>query len=123
MALTQSQRDHILNHLFRNIPMNSPTTVYVGLFNGSTEVSGGGYARQQVTFGSPVNGVMKNSQSIHFPIATADWGNVTTAAIFDEPTGGTRIADGRGLSPQTVEANQQFIIPIGNLTVSLIPKE
>lgn len=57
--------DAIIDHVFRNTALTSPTTVYVALFTAvsdaeagtGTEVSGGAYARQAVTFAAPSNGV------------------------------------------------------------------
>lgn len=70
---------------------------YVGLVtstptdtNPGTEVSGGGYARQawipSYTQGNPTKA--ENSAAIEFPVATANWGTVTYAVVFDAATGG-----------------------------------
>ena len=53
-----------------------------------TEVSGGGYARQSVTFGAPSGGSMANSLPIEVPTATSDWGTASGWALFDAKSGG-----------------------------------
>lgn len=119
MGFTTELRNKILNHIFRGQSMDVPSSVYVGLFVDGHEVSGGGYSRVEVTFGNPSNGVITNTTSVNYPIASSDWGNVDSAAIFDSITGGNRLSDSQAITAQEVGENQQFIIPIGNLTVEL----
>ena len=74
----------VLNHFFRNTPTTSPAQIFLALytsnptdFDTGMEVSGGGYVRQQITFGTPVNNAgalaISNNNSIVYPKATADW--------------------------------------------------
>src|SRR5690606_41168718 len=71
----------LLNRIFRGQAMTFPTNVYVALYTSDPtkndtgqEVTGGGYARQQVIFSAPVaeNGkqVIRNSADVVFTIAT-----------------------------------------------------
>lgn len=119
MGFTESLRNNILNHVFRNEPYTAPTTVYAALFTSSGEVDGDGYVRQPITFGAPNNGVIKNDTEIKFPIAASDWGNITSASVFDSETGGNRLADGNPLSEKNVRENDQFSIPVGNYTIEV----
>lgn len=119
MGFTQDLRNKVMDHVFRGESLTPPSSVYVGLFTGSSEVVGGGYSRVEVTFGVPANGIIENTNALQFPIATSDWGNITSASIFDSQTGGNRLADAQAITPQEVGENQQFIIPIENLTVEL----
>ena len=75
----------ILNYFFRNQAVAQPTAIHLALYindptdaDTGTEVSGGGYARKQVTFGTPAQtgdkGVISNNAKIEFDIATTDWG-------------------------------------------------
>ena len=71
MSLTNHGEDKLLT-LFKN---EGP--YYLALFTatpgetgGGTEVSGGAYARRQVTFGNPSNGSMKNSAAVSPAAAT-----------------------------------------------------
>jgi len=74
----------VLNHFFRNTPATSPAQIFLALYRTNptdsdtgVEVSGGAYARQQITFAAPVAGsgtlTISNNNSITFPKATADW--------------------------------------------------
>lgn len=136
MAFTDTFEEAILNMVFRNIPFTPPESVYIGLFTSpasdaspGTEVVGGGYVRQQVTFSAPVQeddkAVIRNSSIVEFPVATEDWGVISHIGLFDAETGGTMIAhealrDGAG-NPVTTEilTNDQLVIDVGNLTISL----
>ena len=89
MSKTNYLETQLLNHVLRNTPYSGPTTVYVGLFTsapgeaaGGTEVSGGSYARQAVTFSAPAPDSCSNTADVLFPLATADWGTIVAFAIF-----------------------------------------
>jgi hypothetical protein len=87
--------NNVINHFLRNGSVTSPTTVYVALYTvdpsdagGGTEVSGGSYAREAVTFSIPSGGATSNSSLITFTTATASWGTITAFGIFDQLSGG-----------------------------------
>jgi len=58
---------------------------------GASEVSGGAYARQSVTFvqtgANPT--VAANNAVVEFPVATANWGTLTHFGVWSAATGGT----------------------------------
>lgn len=100
----------LVEHTFRNVAFTSPTTVYVALFTAvsdaeagtGTEVSGGSYARQAVTFGAHSNGTVQNSATVTFPTATADWGTITHFGIFDASSGGNPLTALKALAASKV---------------------
>ena len=56
-AVSDYLENALLNHVFRGVAYTAPTAIYLALYtsdptdaNTGTEVSSGGYARQQVTF-------------------------------------------------------------------------
>lgn len=82
-----------------------------------TEVTGGSYARQNVTFGSASSGAASNTNLISFadmPAAT-----VTSLAIYDNAGSPVRIWHGTLSAPKTVNAGDTFQIAIGDLDVSI----
>lgn len=116
----------LINAILRGIAYTSPATVYLGLFTSDptdagtgTEVSGGGYARQAVTFSAPSNGSTSNSAEVLFPQATANWGTVTHVGIFDAATGGNLLLHGALAVSKTIATGDQFKIAAGKLTVTL----
>lgn len=117
--------DAILNHVLRNTALTSPTTVYVALFTvaptdtgGGTEVSGGSYARQAVTFGAPVSGTVANSGAVTFPTATANWGTIVAIGIFDAVTVGNLLYYGNLTTSKVVDNGDQISFANGAITVA-----
>jgi hypothetical protein len=90
----------LLDHVLGNAAYTAPATVYIALYTtaptdagGGTEVSGGSYARKDVTNNSTnwpaaSGGAKSNGTEITFATATADWGTVVAFGIFDQLTSG-----------------------------------
>jgi hypothetical protein len=126
MSMSDYLENALLNAVLRNTPYTSPSQVYVALFTSDptdagtgTEVSGGGYARQAVTFNAPSNGQVTNASDILFPVATASWGTVTHVGIYDAQTGGNLLFSGALTTSKTISANDQLKIAAGSLSISL----
>ena len=124
-AMTDYLEDNLLNHVLRNTAFTSPTTVYVALFTtatndagGGTEVAGGSYARQAITFSVPTGGVTSNTAIVTFPTASAGWGTITHFAIFDAVSGGNMLYHGALAASRTVQAGDTFRFPVSNVTVA-----
>jgi hypothetical protein len=116
----------LLNAVLRNTSYSSPTTVYVGLYtsnpdegNTGTEVSGGSYARKDVTFGAPSNGVCTNSAAVEFAQATASWGTVSHVGLLDAITSGNLLFYTDITTSKTIESGDIFKIAAGSLSVTL----
>jgi len=125
-GFTDSYENTLLNHVFRNGAYTPPTTVYIGVFTATptdsaagTEVSGGAYARQAVTFGAAASGSVTNSAVVEFPAATAAWGTVTSMGIFDAPTAGALIVYGNLTASVTIGVSDILRFAAGAITVSL----
>lgn len=116
----------LINATLRNTSYTSPSVVYIGLYTSDptdadtgTEVSGGSYARQAVTFGAPSNGVSTNTAAIEFPQATGSWGTVGWIGIEDASTGGNLLYHTALDASKTIASGDIFKIAIGNLSVTL----
>ena len=116
----------VINHLFRNQSYTPPSTIYIGLFTtaptdagGGTELSGGSYARQIVTLSAASGGATSNSADITFPTATADWGTIVAAGIFDASTAGNLLAWNNLTQSKTVNNGDTFKIMSGSLTLTI----
>lgn len=116
--------DNFINVALRNTAYVSPTTVYVALYTvspgvggGGTEVTGGAYARQVATFVAPVNGQTSNNADINFPVASADWGTLTSFALLDASSGGNLMYFGNLSTSRLVLTNDQVRFPTGQLLV------
>lgn len=116
----------VLNQVLRNIAYTPPTAVYLALYTDDptqsdvgTEVSGGAYARQAITFNAASGGQVVNSGDVVFPQATASWGTVTHVGVRDAATGGNLLFYGPLDIPKTIDVGDQFKIPDGKLTIVL----
>lgn len=96
----------VIDVFFRNQSFTAAPTVYVALFTAvtdseagtGTEVSGGGYARQAITFGSPSNGVSSNSGTVSWTASGANYGVVSHFAVYDALSGGNALTAIKALS-------------------------
>ena len=126
-ALTDTFENRILTWLLTTNSATRPTQWYVGLYStgnqpsdssAGTELSGNGYARQSVTF-SVTGNSGTNSGSITFPTATASWGTITFAGIFDSASGGSLIAYSQLGASKVIDTNDILQISNNSLTLTL----
>lgn len=118
----------VLTWLLTASSATRPTTWYVALYTvapgegtSGTEVSGGSYARQAVTF--TVSGTAPtqaaNSSAVEFPAATASWGTVVAAAILDASTSGNLIAFADLTASKTIDSGDVLRFNADTLVVTL----
>jgi hypothetical protein len=110
--------------------LNQPGTYYMALYTvaptadgGGTELSGNGYARAAIPndgshWSTPANHLSSNLLSAIFNQATADWGNVVAAAMFDSLTGGNFWYWGVLTIPQYVYSGNLMSFPAGSITLT-----
>jgi len=117
MAKSSYAIDVVLNALLRDTPYTSPTTVYVGLLDGTTEVSGGSYARQAITFGAPDSSgtcTSTNSQTFSNMPATT----ITNVGIYDAASAGDQLYVAAATASKTTNAGDTVTIAAGGITVT-----
>ncbi len=114
-----------INAVYRGTAFTPPSSVYIALFTimpgvggGGTEVSGGSYARQLITFGSPSAGSSSNSIAATFPVASGVWGTVVGYAYYDSATSGNLLSFMNLSASRTVGTGDQVIFDVGQLVVS-----
>jgi hypothetical protein len=115
-----------LNSFLRNTAYSPPVSVWMALYTatpspsgGGTEVSGGGYARQALTFGAPVNGVSSTTLDVVFPVdVSVDWGTVTSYGIFDASTGGNLLYFANLSTSRYIAVGDQMKFPAGQIVAS-----
>jgi hypothetical protein len=115
----------LINATLRNTSYTTPTTVYLALYTSNptdadtgTEVTGNGYARQSITFGSPSNGASSNTAAIEFPQATGSWGTVAYVGISDALTTGNLLFHTPLDASKTIATGDVFRVAIGSLSVT-----
>lgn len=117
----------IINLTLRNTAFAELATVYVALGTADftdagtdTEPSGGNYARATVTaWDAPSDGVTQNTSIIAFATATADWGTVTHAAVYDAATVGNQLYQGALSAQKIVQNGDSFQFNVGALSITI----
>lgn len=107
-------------------PCVPTTTYYMGLNTGSpgttgaNEVSGGSYARQAITFGSPSAGSQASTDSQSFAGMPAEAGGVPYFSIWTASSGGTYLAGGTtsGLSG-SISSGTTITFTTGGVTLTV----
>ena len=117
--------DAVLNHVFRNSALTSPTTTYLALYTAAptdagagTQVTGAGYARKAITFGAPSGGAIANTSAVSFTAAGGNYGNVVAVGIFDAATAGNLLAWDE-ITSATVNDTDTLNFAIGDIDLSL----
>jgi hypothetical protein len=126
MSLSNHLETALINAVLRNTSYSSPAKVYLALFTADpgeagsgTEVSGGSYARQEIAFTAPTDGVAPNSNQVVFPVATGSWGIVTHFGVMDALTSGNLLFYGAMTTSRTIATGNTIVVPIANVTCSL----
>lgn len=125
MSFSNYLENKVLDHVFGGSAYTAPSTLYVGLFTsdpgeagGGTEVSGGSYARQTITF-TVTGSQASSSAAVEFPTATASWGTITHAAVYDAASAGNLLAYGALTASKTIDSGDVFRIPSGDFDIDL----
>lgn len=127
-AASNYLENKVLDHVLGNTVYTPATSLYIGLWTAdsglesgtlTSEVSGGSYARQAVTFDAAVSGSSESAATVTFPAATANWGTITHVAVMDASTGGNVLFHGAVTTSKTIETGDTFQVSAGNLTISL----
>ena len=125
MSFSDYLETEVLEFAFTTSGGTRPTAWYLALFTaapsdrgGGTEVSGGAYARQSVTFTVSGN-TATNSAEIEFPVATANYGSVTHVGVFDASSAGNLLAHAALTSSKTIETGDAFRVQASELDITL----
>lgn len=127
--LTDFTENKVLEHSVGRTAWTAPTHTYLALYTVSptdstagTEVTGGGYARVQLTWGAASAGQISITAPARFPAsgtASANFGTVVAMGICDAVTEG-HILWYAPLSPTfTINALDSFTVIEGGITLAL----
>lgn len=125
MSFSNTFETTVLTWVFTSSAATRPTSWHIALYTvspsdtgGGTEVTGGGYARQAVTFTVSGN-TASNTAAIEWPVATASYGTVTDVGVFDAASGGNLIAYAALTTSKAIDTGDVFRLPAGDLDVTL----
>ena len=124
--LSDYLENKLLDHVLRNSAYTPPAAVYVGLYTvaptdaaGGTEVSGSGYAREVVTFGSAASGgTIANTAAVAFTAAGGDFGDIVAIGVFDAASAGNLLL-WKAVPATTINDGDTANFPIGDIDVTL----
>lgn len=120
-------KSNFLNNIVLDLALRAqaytpPATVYIALYTvaptaggGGTEVTGGAYVRQAVTFNAPAGQTVTSAADVIFPIATASWGTVVAYSIMDQSVAGNMLYFNTLSSSRLVSINDQVRFPAGQV--------
>jgi hypothetical protein len=125
MSKTDYLEANLINHVLRGIAYPVPVSIWVALFTtapteagGGIEVSGGSYARQQALWTAPAGGSTTNTADVIVPVATANWGVITSFALLDAVVAGNMLYYANLNAPRNVQINDLVKFPTGQLQVT-----
>jgi hypothetical protein len=114
----------LIDHSLGTTTFTKPTTVYAALYtvapsdsSAGTEVTGGSYARQAITFSAASSGSTSNNTNVDFNTMPAV--TVVSVAILDASTSGNMLYHGTLTTNRTVLAGDSIRIASGALVISL----
>jgi len=127
--------NNLLAFIFRGTAFPVPAGLYVALFtttpsadagSGGVEVSGGSYARQAVTRNTTewkdpstaTQGLTENNNAITFPTASANWGTVVGAGVYDAASAGNLLYFGTLAASKVVNSGDVFKFNAGDFEVT-----
>jgi hypothetical protein len=118
--------DELLDHVFGNGSYTPPDT-YIALYTvaptdagGGTEVSGGSYARVEVTsWDASSGGATANTGVVTFTTATDDWGTIVAYGIYDAASAGNLLAWADLDAEKACPSGDTWTFPAGNIDITL----
>ena len=125
MSFSNTFETTVLTWVFTTGSATRPTAWHIALYTsapsdtgGGTEVSGGGYGRQAVTFTISGN-TASNTSALEFPTATGSYGTVTHVGVFDAASGGNLIAYAALTTSKAIDTGDVLRVPAGDLDITL----
>lgn len=125
-ALSDAAETLLANFIANTQAATRPTAWFLALFTaapndagGGTEISTGGYARQAITFGAAVSGVVSNTSTHTFTATGASWGTVTHYGIFSASSAGTLYWHGPLGTSRTIADGESLTVAAAAFTLTL----
>lgn len=123
-SLSNYAENKLLDHVLGTTTFTKPATAYLALYTvaptdstSGTEVTGGSYARQVVTFSAASSGTTSNTGNVDFtnmPTCT-----VVAVAVCDALTSGNILVYGTLNANKVVSSGDTLRVPAGDLDISI----
>jgi hypothetical protein len=127
-ALSDHAENLILNFLMTSGTATRPTAWYVALYTvapsdagGGTEVSGNGYSRQTVAWGTATGtgGTTDNTGSVSFTATGGNFGTIVAIGIHDASSGGNLLWHGALSTNKTVNDGDTLEFAAGAIDLTI----
>ena len=127
MDFTNYLANRLIKATVGDVSYTAPDKVYLALYTedptkagiGDSEVNQASYARKEVTFTEPVDGVSTNAGKVEWGTATSNWGNVSYVAVLDAPSSGFMLYFTALDNVKEILSGDQFIINVNELQLTL----
>jgi hypothetical protein len=124
MPMSNYLENKLLDATLRNTSYTSPATVYMALYStvntattAGTELSGNGYSRQAITFGTAAaSGSISSTANVSFTASGGNWSAAVSSAIVDASSGGNVLYYYNGPA-RTVLDGETLTFESGDITV------
>jgi len=125
-ALSNFAENEMLDHMLGTGSYTAPTNVFLSLWTSDptdagsgTEISGNGYARQDINFGAASGGVATSSGVVTFPTASGGaWGTLTHIGIHDAVSSGNLLFHGSLTASKVISDGDVMQIANGAITIT-----
>lgn len=127
-ALSDHAENLILNFLMTSGTATRPTAWYVSLYTvaptdagGGTEVSGNGYSRQTVAWGTATGtgGTTDNTGAVSFTATGGNFGTIVAIGIHDASSGGNLLWHGALSANKTVNDGDTLEFAAGAIDLTI----
>lgn len=126
MSASNTFENKVLDAAFGTGTLTKPANVYVALYStaptestSGTELTGNGYARQIINFGTAANGAISSSGNVTFTAnASSTWSTAVAVALTDAATAGNIMVYGTLSPTRTIKNSETINFTTGNVIVS-----
>jgi len=125
MSASDNFENKILDAGFGSGSLSKPANVYVALYStaptdstSGTELTGNGYSRQTVSFGSASAGQIGSSGNVTFSASGGAWSTAVAVALLDASSSGNIMVYGSLTPSRTLQDGDTLTFETNNLKVT-----
>lgn len=125
MSASDQFENKILDAGFVSGTLTKPANVYVALYStaptdstSGTELTGNGYSRQLVSFGSAANGAITSSGNVTFSASGGTWSSAVAVALLDASSSGNVMVYGTLTPSRTLQDGDTLTFETAAITVT-----
>ena len=124
-ALSNFAENEMLDHMLGTGAYTAPSNVFMSLWTSDptdagsgNELSGSGYARQDINFSASSSGSAVSTGVLTFPTATGSWGTVTHMGIHDAVSSGNLLFHGPLTASKAIGSGDVFRVADTGISIT-----